>query len=78
MGLSGHLKIAGLAERAEQRRRERYLLRDMRRPVSDYLKDEQKARHRATVFLATLPTKTLIAVHKAAVQFHEQQQKTTP
>ena len=67
------VKLHGLAERAEQRRRERGTLAALKRKVSDYPRDEQKARHSAIVFLTTLPTKTLIAVHKAAVQFHENQ-----
>ena len=66
------VKLHGLAERAEQRRRERGTLAALKRKVSDYPKDEQKARHAATVYLATLPTKHLIAVHKAAVQHYNQ------
>lgn len=75
MGLSGHLKIDGLAERADQRRKERYLLAAIKKKVSDYPRGEQKARHRAIVYLTTLPTRTLVAVHKAAIQFHD---TTTP
>ena len=69
--MNGRLKIDGLAERAAKRRRERGTLAALRLRVRDYPKDEQKARHRAMVFLSTLPTKTLVAVHKAAIQFHE-------
>ena len=70
------MKIPGLAERAEQRRKERATLAALKRKVSDYPKNEQRARHRAIVFLTTLPTKHLIAVHKAAVQHYNQ--STTP
>lgn len=71
----GRVQLAGLAERAEKRRRERGTLAALKMRVRDYPKDEQKARHRALVFLSTLPSKSLVAVHKAALQFH---QNTTP
>lgn len=58
----------GLAERAAQRRKDRYRLANLNRPVKDYPKAEQKARHRAIVYFSTLPTKHLVAVHKAAMQ----------
>lgn len=61
-------QLQGLEERAAQRRRDRYKLANLNRPVKEYPKDEQKARHRAIVYFSTLPTKHLVAVHKAAVQ----------
>jgi len=70
------LTIQGLAERAAQRRRDRRTLNALKRSVSDYPKNEQRARHAAITYISTLPTKTLVAVHRAAVQFHEQQNTT--
>lgn len=57
------MKRSGLAERAEQRRREKAAR------VSGPRKE-------ALRYLRSLPTKTLLAVHRAAVQFHEN--NTTP
>lgn len=65
-------KLHGLAERAAQRRRDRNKLAALNRRVSDYPKAEQKARHRAIVYLSTLSTKNLVAVHKAAMQQFDQ------
>ena len=59
------IRITGLAERAEQRRREQRETRDRNLSVK---------RRRAIAFLGSLPTKTLIAVYKAAKQFNT----TTP
>jgi hypothetical protein len=63
------IQIHGLAERAEQRRRDRLATR---------AGNLSRQRVRALRFLASLPTKTLVAVHKAAKQFHEQQNADTP
>jgi hypothetical protein len=60
--------LEGLAERAAKRRSDRARLSSLTRKVKDYPKNEQKARHRAIVYLSTLPTKDLVAVHKAAMQ----------
>lgn len=76
--MSDHLTMAGLAERAAKRRRERLQLAALKRPVADYPRDEHKARHRALVYLATLPTKHLAAVHLAAVQHYERSTNSTP
>lgn len=62
--------LPGLAERAAERRRDRRALGALKRAVSDYPKDEQRARHSAIVFISTLPTPLLIAVHKAAVEHY--------
>ena len=62
------LPTSGLPERAEKRRRERQETRERNLSVK---------RRRALAFLGSLPTKTLVAVHKAAKQFHEQN-TTTP
>lgn len=74
--MSRHIRVNGLAERAAQRRKDRAAIAALKRPVSEYPKDEQRARHRAIVYLTTLPTKHLVAVHKAAIQHYEN--TTTP
>jgi hypothetical protein len=64
-------RIDGLAERREARikaRGELQALRNIRAGRSRLSKDEVKARHRALVYFATLPTNQLTAVYKAAVQ----------
>lgn len=66
--MSTQYRKDGLAERAAQRRSDRAKLSRLNRKVSDYPKAEQKARHRAIVYLSTLPTTHLVAVHKAAMQ----------
>lgn len=66
--------LPGLAERRQARIAERYELQKLRRLASGvraYPKGEQRDRHRALVFFATLPTKHLVAVHKAALQYLE-------
>lgn len=60
------MKAAGLAQRAEQRRRSRP-------STANLIPGPPGPRKQALAYLSRLPTKTLVAVHKAAVQFHEQQ-----
>ncbi len=59
---------SGLAKRAEQRRRAREATTN--RNLSS------RPRARALAFLQSLPTKHLIAVHRAAKQFIEKQNTT--
>lgn len=67
-------KKSGLEQRAEQRREDRKKLASVRttqsirlRKLRSTTRSECKDRHRATVYLTTLPTKQLIAVYKAAL-----------
>jgi hypothetical protein len=68
---SHHTTLAGLAERREanlKARRELQSLRLIRAGRARLSKDECKARNRALVYFATLPTNQLTTVYKAAVQ----------